>query len=439
MFNNNNHNQNQHQNQKQRQNDKPYSSSDDKNLQNVLYVEPTLFGKGQLNPFSTRLTFSNFTINTLFRPNYNTTRSTNFIVDLPIQYSKVAAYELIRFSCNTLFYNISESTGSNQFTIVIQSPPNNLDDIAITIKLDSGIYTAFGIQEYLNSYFRSSNNGLQFLVCDYNRTANKFSFRAFSFWLDGYLPQLIQDPDNPDTDPLLPHKNKLVVLGGGVYDEFIIDPSDPTSLINNPFYKEDCEFIFDFSVSGFNKNDNYYNFGWTLGFTCCTYKMNIHTCKTYHGNPYYNFLNYFANIGNPVTVSLGSAPLTNILYLQKHFDIITSELNVYGFLQADIMFVNMDLMNSNFYFFLDIDDYNKNYNPLNTCSITDGFNSTFSPTTFSKITLSSSGIGIDCQNRIFYGPVDIKRLHIRLLDKYGNELDLNGGDYSFTLHFTSIY
>ena len=348
-----------------------YSSSEDKNLHNVLYVEPTLFGRGQLNPFSNRLRFSDFTINTLFRPNYHTTRSTNFIFDLPDYLTKVASYEMVRFSCNTFFYNISELPGSNVITIIINSPPNNLDDIAITIKINSGSYTASDIQSFFNNYFQASSNGLQFLVCEYNNLSNKFSFRARSFWLDGYLSQLIQDATVPIIDPENPNINKIVQLGGGVYDEFIIDPTDPTKLINNPFYNPDCNFIFDFSVSRVGQEtNNYRNLGWVLGFTSCTYILNMNTCNTYYGNPYYNFLVYFSNKydNTPYINLIGDPPLTNDLYLQKYFDIMTSELTIYGFLPADIMFVNTSSLNSGIYFFLDIDDYNKNYNPTNTYS-----------------------------------------------------------------------
>ena len=411
--------------------DTPYSSSLDKNLHNVLYVEPTLFGSGKLNPFSNRLTFSDFTINTLFRPNYRNTTSANFIVDLPIHLSKVACYELVTFSCNAIFYNISEENGSNSITIVIQNPPNNIQSIAVTIKMDSGLYTASKITDFFNNYFQSSSNGLQFLVCEYNNISNKFTFRTYSFWLDGYLTQLIEDTTSLGL-------NRITELGGGVYDEYIINPSNPTELIDNPFYKSDCKFIIDFTVDGFTNNHIVYrNLGWVLGFKCCTYIINIESCKSYYGSPYYNFLGYFSPSANPVPQD--TPLLTNDLYLQKYFDITTSELIVYGVLQSESMFINRELLNSSIYFFLDIDDYNKNYNPLNTFSIADGFESTFSPTTFSKITISNAGVNIDKQNRTFYGPVDIRRLHIRLLDQYGCEMNMNGGDYSFTLRVTSIY
>lgn len=41
--------------------------------------------------------------------------------------------------------------------------------------------------------------------------------------------------------------------------------------------------------------------------------------------------------------------------------------------------------------------------------------------------------------RKYFGPVDINRLQIRLLDSYGNPLDINENDYSFCLLFETVY
>lgn len=47
----------------------------------------------------------------------------------------------------------------------------------------------------------------------------------------------------------------------------------------------------------------------------------------------------------------------------------------------------------------------------------------------------------ECINsgRNYFGPVDIHRLHIKLLDEYGDEVSLNHMDWSFTLIFETMY
>ena len=42
------------------------------------------------------------------------------------------------------------------------------------------------------------------------------------------------------------------------------------------------------------------------------------------------------------------------------------------------------------------------------------------------------------RTREYFGPVNIDRLHISLLDEFGRELDLNSMDWSMTLLFESI-
>lgn len=41
--------------------------------------------------------------------------------------------------------------------------------------------------------------------------------------------------------------------------------------------------------------------------------------------------------------------------------------------------------------------------------------------------------------RIYYGPVDIKKLHIKILDEHGNIVDLNNMDWSFALSLDLLY
>jgi hypothetical protein len=42
------------------------------------------------------------------------------------------------------------------------------------------------------------------------------------------------------------------------------------------------------------------------------------------------------------------------------------------------------------------------------------------------------------KTRDYFGPVKISRLNIRLLDKFGDILQLNGNDYSFLIEFTTV-
>ena len=96
------------------------------------------------------------------------------------------------------------------------------------------------------------------------------------------------------------------------------------------------------------------------------------------------------------------------------------------------------------YIYLVVDDFNNN--------MLDGFYGTFTSSILNKnilarISLRGSVFNIISQDnfnlittpRQYFGPVDIQKLQIQLLDEYGRILNLNNMDYSFCLTFKTIY
>ena len=58
-------------------------------------------------------------------------------------------------------------------------------------------------------------------------------------------------------------------------------------------------------------------------------------------------------------------------------------------------------------------------------------------TTFDSFT--KDNFSLTTASREYFGPVDIQKLKIQLLDEYGRVLNLNNMDYSFCLTFKTIY
>ncbi len=96
------------------------------------------------------------------------------------------------------------------------------------------------------------------------------------------------------------------------------------------------------------------------------------------------------------------------------------------------------------YLYLVVDDYNNNVN--------NGFYSAFNSSVLNKNILarvstqptpfgstSQSNLSLITTPRQYFGPVDIQKLNIQLLDEYGRVIELNNMDYSFCLTFTSVY
>jgi hypothetical protein len=96
------------------------------------------------------------------------------------------------------------------------------------------------------------------------------------------------------------------------------------------------------------------------------------------------------------------------------------------------------------YFYLVVDDYNNNVN--------NSFYSAFNSSILNKnilarisfpggkfISLSENNLSLITFSRQYFGPVDIQKLNIQLLDEYGRVIDFNNMDYSFCITMQSVY
>jgi hypothetical protein len=97
------------------------------------------------------------------------------------------------------------------------------------------------------------------------------------------------------------------------------------------------------------------------------------------------------------------------------------------------------------YMFLVVDDYNNNVNN----SFYSAFNSSvLNKNILARISLQNTGyfdtaaqnnLSLVTTARQYFGPVDVQKLSIQLLDEYGRVIDLNNMDFSFCLTLQSIY
>ena len=96
------------------------------------------------------------------------------------------------------------------------------------------------------------------------------------------------------------------------------------------------------------------------------------------------------------------------------------------------------------YIYLVVDDFNNNVNN----SFYSGFTSSIlNNNILARISLNANFFNVLGQNNLslittpreYYGPVDIQKMQIQLLDEYGRILDINNMDYSFCLTFKTVY
>jgi hypothetical protein len=100
--------------------------------------------------------------------------------------------------------------------------------------------------------------------------------------------------------------------------------------------------------------------------------------------------------------------------------------------------------------FLCIDDYNNNVNNYYASAYG---SSTISPNIIARLNIKQqinaagaygvvSGESLSTSltySREYFGPVDVQRIRITLVDEFGRVLDLNNMDWSFALMFECIY
>jgi hypothetical protein len=96
------------------------------------------------------------------------------------------------------------------------------------------------------------------------------------------------------------------------------------------------------------------------------------------------------------------------------------------------------------YMYLVVDDYNNNVNNIFYSAFT---SSILNKNILARIsfkdafldTVKQNNLSIITTAREYYGPVDIQKLNIQLLDEYGRILDINNMDYSFCLTLETLY
>ena len=117
-----------------------------------------------------------------------------------------------------------------------------------------------------------------------------------------------------------------------------------------------------------------------------------------------------------------------------------------GYYENNLNYVSEGIINllGPRYMYLVVDDFNNNVN--------DGFYGAFNSSILNKnilarislqgnvfSLLSQDNLNLTTTPRQYFGPVDIQKLQIQLLDEYGRILNLNNMDYSFCLTFQTIY
>lgn len=327
-----------------------------------------------MNYVDRKITKRVLSIDSLFRKNYHTTKSTDFLYTLPDPINKVTSLKITSIEFPNSWYTFSAENKSNTFTITLYNCPTPIDitetfyDSVIThvITIPPGNYRSDMLAESLNNMFSNVRNGLEYLYFDINEINAKTSFRA----------KLVGD-DNRNI--------------------YVLDDT------NSDFY-----FTVDFTVPSMATRHLYKNAGWMMGF-----KQPFYTIKY--------------NDQDPET-DVDAAPFKTSVYN--------------WFVESESSYGN-SVQN---YVFLEIDDFNRNATSNTFFSKTDN-DAYLGNNIMGRITVTSGmntivtmdGGNLLFKTREYFGPIRLEKLHIRLIDKYGDPVNLEGNDFSFMLEIDQIY
>jgi hypothetical protein len=347
--------------------------------------------EGKINPIEKHLNTIMLSIDSAFRTNPATSTSTDFIYQLPVPLKNIVSLQMSAMEFPRMFYEFSSKLNNNSFHISLHNMEGTtITDASYTITLPDGNYSSDVFQTTMNNYF--VNLGIDFLVCDIDGITSKTIIRAVD---------PIDIVKNPTWLKKMPYESTM-----NAYIEQSTGVSYVQSTTPNLSYSPHFYFILDFTNS--ENKSLMENLGWMMGYRKGKYRFDsTHTYTNYIINPSHKFPIVFKAYG--VSESSFGSNYTNYIYLE-------------------------------------VDDFHNN-SQTNTLYGNTGTNSYISNNLLARISLNNvpytilekhGGDNI-AKKREYYGPIRLEKLRIRLLNRFGKVIDMNGNDYSFLIELQQIY
>lgn len=345
----------------------------------AINTNKTPYPEGIINPIQKKTITKIINIDSIFRPNYDNTTSTNFMWDLIQRETNVVSMRISSVDIPVLWYSIMDKMNRNEFQIHLYNM-NGLPDILQTIIIPVGNYISDTFTNMLNSIFKKQAGGLQYLIADVDSVSSKTIIRAVD-------------------------KDDIIADSTGLTTHAAFDPA-------NAFYAPDFFFTIDFfpQINNYSTQDAILEFQRTVGW-------------------YMGFRNYKYQIEE-------SNEVQQILYDPFH----SSFYYVCG-LESESSYSST----RDNYIFIIIDDYNSNCvcQPIVSSTkdsyIGDNILARITVDTIHNTVLYDHGGDLIFKERVYMGPVTIEKMKISIVNRYGEILDLNYNNLSFTLELTKLY
>lgn len=331
--------------------------------------------RGVINPLLTNTILKAISIDTRFRENYYSTKSTNVNINLPFRLEKVISYRIVGITLPLTYYNIAQSYGNNIMQINIISNVSGTVGVSYNLILPDGCYNTLTNNSIYSSSLEQVVNNI-----------------------------LSNDPSSPNNNPLCVGLNlKYTIDRTSGRSIFAQDATIASTIAYN------FEIIMNvgYNVQSATVEDDYsrvlmLKMGWIFGFRLARYTSSNSSPPTSDTN--------FGSI-----VSEGICFTKNPLY---------------GFLAID------DYNNNSNDYYASV--FSNSISLPNIIAKVNFTQFSEAAGDFQAAQGESTSNAINREKR-FFGPVNIQKFKITLYDDLGRILDLNNMDWNLELAFECVY
>jgi hypothetical protein len=466
------------------------------------------FAKGVINPIERRTIKRIISIDTLFRIDHGNTSSADYIWNLPTPINNVLSMKIVSLEIPNMVKMFSEDRRNNIFTIQLYNVPqryldggqtktvfiNHTETIIIpegflvssdfqilmsnyfinAIKPKAGTVVAdlveiSGVQTFVpravSAYTEATNNqlvfnGLKYIVVEVSDLSTKTIFRSRE--TTDSIPPLSSTPSDPHYRAFAGSYVTNYQYSPEFWFKLDFNIQDDKSFTD--YYKEGGIFIRKVTTQDISQNgqtvtvmvdpdpngsecassasERTHLTSRTL--QCFRPKLDPNTGKVMRTNTKMRPL--YKNAG----WAIGFYKDTYIVNIDKAFASQTRfdqngtylPLTFNRYIESESSYGNSAAQ----YFFLELDDYNRNFTS-NTIIAETGGGTHLGNNIIARIPITAPALNINYtspsdlifKQRDYFGPVKIEKLHLRLVDRFGDTLDIQNNNYSIAIELTTTY
>ena len=466
------------------------------------------YAKGVINPLERRTLKRIISIDTLFRENHGNTSSADYIWNLPTPINNVLSMKIVSMEFPNMVKMFSNERKNNIFTVNLYNVPQRYIEGGFTrtvfinhtetVIIPEGFLISSDFQILLSNHFinalppasgtvvadlvdisnvmtyvpRAASafapatssqlvfNGLKYIVAEVSDLSTKTLFRSRE--TSDTIPPIpiTPSPNDPSYRAFAGSYTTNYQYSPNFWFKLDFNIQDEKSFTD--YYKEGGIFIRkittqDISIDGQiitmmvdpdpNSNECSSSASARTHMTsktlqCFRPKLDPHTGKVTRSNtkmrPLYKnagwsvgFYKDTYNVDKPYVSQTRFDP--NSTYQPLVFNRYVESESSYGSAVTQ-------------YFFLELDDYNRNFTS-NTIIAETGGGTHLGNNIIARIPLTAPALNTNYtspsdlifKQRDYFGPVKIEKLHLRLVDRFGETLDIQNNDYSVAIELTTTY